>query len=211
MRQVVQDCQSALDWTATAVKDKFYPGSTWNPYFPLQGDQAKFREALDKQIKGLEADRLHIAAAFERHQPYQSGKEALGHLHALRKVNTHRDFTAQTRKERRAVRVQTGGGYVEYGQGVRFNPGGGITIGPGGGMTISGAGVQIGPHGTSIGGVPVDPRTQRPIPHPSQSVMQTVYVDWRFNDPNVSVLPALTDLTALTRSAVEDVRREAQL
>jgi len=65
--------------------------------------------------------------------------------------------------------------------------------------------------GVSIGGVPVDPRTQRPISHPSQVVTEIVYVDWRFTDPNVSVLPTLEKIAVLVRQAVEDVRREAQL
>ena len=34
IRQVVLDCLSALDWTATAVKKKYGKGD-WKPYFPL--------------------------------------------------------------------------------------------------------------------------------------------------------------------------------
>jgi hypothetical protein len=188
IRNIVQDAQSALDWTATAVKDKFYPGSKWRPYFPLAKDAAAFPAELEKQIKGLAADHPAIAAAFERQQPYQHGNTELGYLHALAKVNKHQDFTPQTRQEQQRVDVQFGSGSVS------FDP----------------AAVTFG-SGVSIGGVPVDPRTQRPVPHPSQTVTETIYVDWRFNDPPVSVLPALEALARLVRGAVEDMRSEARL
>jgi hypothetical protein len=188
IRNVVQDVQSALDWTATAVKDKYFPGSKWAPYFPLAKDPSKFPDTLEKQIKGLAANHPKIAKAIERHQPCQAGKAELGYLHDLAKVNKHQDFTAQTRQEQRRVDVQFGGGSVS------FDPGA-VTFGS----------------GVSIGGVPVDPMTQRPVPHPSQTVTETIYVDWRFKDPPVSVLPTLEALARLVRDAVEDVRREAKL
>lgn len=60
-------------------------------------------------------------------------------------------------------------------------------------------------------GVPIDPLTQKPIPHPSQTVTETIYVDWRFVDPPVSVLPTLENLARLVREAVQNVRGEAGL
>jgi hypothetical protein len=187
IRNIVQDAQSALDWTATAVKKKFGKGK-WRPYFPLMKDAEAFAVEIEKQIKGLSASQPNIVSAFERHQPYQRGKTELGYLHALAKVNKHQDFTPQTRQEQRRVNVQFGGSEVS------FDPGS-VTFGP----------------GVLIGGVPVNPQTQRPIPHPSQTVTEMVYVDWRFNDPTVSVLPTLETLARLIREAVEDVRSEAQL
>ncbi len=193
VRAAVQDAQSALDWTANAVKEKYAGSGKRSPYFPLVKDAAEFSAAMEKQIKGLAAAEPNIAAAFERHQPYQPDKGELGYLHALAKVNKHRDFTAQTRTEQRRIRAAGAGGAV-----VEWTPdtgSGGVTFGP----------------GVSIGGVPVDVRTQRPVPHTSQTVTETIYVDWRFVDPAVSVLPTLEKLAGLTRAAVEDVRGEAQL
>jgi hypothetical protein len=184
---MVTDCLAALDWTANAVKEKYGPTSGRSPYFPLRGKPDEFERGLNEQIKGLRANQPQIADAFERHQPYQPGNAELGYLHAIGRVNKHQDFTAQTRTEERRVDVQFGGGSVSYGPGVTFGS------------------------GVSIGGVPVDPTTQRPVPHPSQTVTETIYVDWRFNDPPVSVLPTLESLARLVRSAVEDVRGEAQL
>jgi hypothetical protein len=184
---VIQDYQAALDWTATAVNKKYGPKQR-RPYFPLTGKPTDFAVKLEDQIKGLAAKEPGVAAAFERHQPYQPGRAELGYLHALARVNKHEDFTAQTRQEQRRIEALTGVGRVSW------NP----------------AQVTFGP-GVSIGGVPVDPSTQRPIPHPSQTVTETIYVDWRFNDPPVSVLPTLGRLARLVREAVEDVCGEAGL
>jgi hypothetical protein len=143
---------------------------------------------MEKQIKGLAAKKPKIAAAFERHQPYQPEKAELGYLHALARVNKHRDFTPQTRTEHRRVEAEFAGGSVSW------DP----------------AAVSFG-SGVFIGGVPVSPATQRPVPHPTQTVKDTIYVDWRFRELQVSVLPTLEALARLVRDAVEDVRRQARL
>jgi hypothetical protein len=181
VRQVVGDCQSALDWTATAIKEKFYPERDWMPYYPLGKNPGAFEKALDSQLAGLRTDHPSVAAAFERHQPYRPGKSELGYLKPLRKINTHRDFTPQTRTESRTLSFTHGGAA--------------ITLGEGAAIQISGnADVLIG--GRSIRHIP-------PV--------TTTYVDWRFNEPPVSVLPTLEALVRHVRAAVKDIRSEAQL
>jgi hypothetical protein len=196
VRQTIQDCQSALDWTATAVKEKHIAASQWHPYFPLVRVPGDFAAELEKQLKGLAACKPQIAAAFERHQPYQNGKAELGYLHTLAKVNKHRDFTAQTREETRWIEVPGPGG-----SSIGFQP-----AGPGQAGISFGEGVRV-----SLGGVPVNPKTLQPLGGGPKPYHETVYVDWRFNDPEVSVLPTLATLAGLVRGAVEDINREAQL
>ena len=182
VRQVVQDCQSALDMTATAVKKKHGEGD-WRPYFPLAKDADSFPAEMEKQIKGLATSKPNIAAAFERHQPYQRGKTELGDLRALRRVNTHEAFTPQTRTERQVgLRQQYAGAMVET------DDRGNVRAGP-----------VVGSTNTVLDGSP-PLRTER-----------LIYVDWQFVDPPVSVRPTLEALARLTRAAVEDIRREAQL
>lgn len=98
IRTYVQDLQSALDWTATAVAKACLPPKpgSWRPYFPLASAPIDFPAALEKELKGLATAHPNVAATFERHQPYQPAKTELGYLHALTKVNKHEDFTAQT-------------------------------------------------------------------------------------------------------------------
>jgi hypothetical protein len=126
--------------------------------------------------------------AMERHQPYQPSKENLAYLHALARVNKHQDFTPQTRTETTHIRASSGGGAVEW------NPSA-VTFGP----------------GVSIFGVPVDPRTQRPVPSPTQEVTKIIYVGWNFVNPNVPVLPTLESLSRLIVEAMADVRHAAGL
>src|SRR4051812_28221813 len=61
VRNVVQDCQSALDWTASDVKDKYGPSRGRSPYFPLVKDRNEIADKLDAQIKGLAAKAPDVA------------------------------------------------------------------------------------------------------------------------------------------------------
>jgi hypothetical protein len=186
---VVQDCQRALDWTASAVKRKYVPKRKWKPYFPLVQEPEQFRPALQKQLGDLFEIAPEVAEAIRRHQPYRKGKAVLGYLHKLARVEKHEDFTPQTRDVTRPIEARSAGGVVSW------NP----------------DAVTFGGPGVFISGVPVDPRTQLPVPSRSQVVRETHYVDWRFVDPPVSVLPTLEELARLTGSAVRDVRRKADL
>lgn len=189
IRNVLQDCQSALDWTATAVVNRYATPSRHSPYFPLGTDPADFRAKLATQLPDLDARAPAVAAAIERHQPYQIGSEVLGDLHKLCRVNKHQDFSPQTRTETRRVRANiAGGGSVEWDQDA-------VTFGP----------------GVFIGGVQVNPATQLPAPHPGLSVTKVMYVDWRFIDPPRSVLLTLQALARSVRETVVDVRTAASL
>ena len=104
-------------------------------------------------------------------QAYNQGFAWLRAFNAINNENKHGDLVAQTRTETERVNVSTsGGGSVSWTpQNVRF-----------------GSGVYI-------GGVPVDPRTQMPVPHPSQKVERIVWVDFRFQGQNVSALGLLKE------------------
>lgn len=184
VRNVVQDCQSALDWTASAVAKKLYGKMGFSPYFPLRRTPGEFAKAIEKQIPGLAAGHPTVAAAFERHQPYQPGKAELRYIHTLSRVNKHQDFTAQTKIERHVTRSQYSGAVVETdNRGNTF-----VRPVPGSTNTI---------FDPSTAGVP--------------TVECVVYIDWRFTNPDVSVLATLDALAMLVRAAVEDVRSEAAL
>lgn len=185
VRRVIQDCQSALDWTASAVDARY--GSRGRPYFPIGRDQADFEKKLDAQIPGLRRNRPHIADAFERHQPYRPGCEVLAQLHELSRVNKHQDFSPQTRTERRTTRVEVAGASAEWAEGVRFAP------------------------GVAILGVPIDAGTQRPTLKAGATVTNVTYVDWRFVNPNLSVRPTLRSLARAVREAVLDVSAAAEV
>ena len=52
------------------------------------------------------------------------------------------------------------------------------------------SGVTFGP-GVSVMGVPIDPRTQLPVPHPSIKVERVIWVDFQFAGIGVSALGLL--------------------
>lgn len=179
----IEDCQRALDWTATDIDRKHGKASDRSPYYPLHDVPANFAAAMARDFPSVPQT---VYDAMERHQPYQQGKESLGYLHDLARVNKHQDFTPQTRTETRRIRASGGGAVVEWDPGA-------VTFG----------------QGVSIGGVPVDPRTQRPVPSPAQEVTEVIYIGWNFVSPNVPVLPTLESLSRLIAEAVTDVRHAA--
>jgi hypothetical protein len=181
----VEDCQRVLDWTATDIDRKHGRAAARSPYFPLHGTPGAFAVAMQRDFPQVPDV---VYRAIERHQPYQPEKAPLGHLHDLARVNKHQDFTPQTRTETRRIRASNQFGSVEWSpNSVRFG------------------------RGVSIGGVPVDPATQRPVPSQGQTVTETIYVGWNFSSLNLPVLPTLDSLGKLTTEAVTEVRQAAAL
>ena len=181
----VEDCQRVLDWTATDIDRAYGKASDRSPYYPLHDAPAGFAAAMARDFPTVSQA---VYDAMERHQPYQPDKKSLGYLHGLARVNKHQDFTPQTRTESRRIRASSAGGVVEWDPGA-------VTFGT----------------GVWIGGVPVDPLTQRPVPSPTQEVTEIIYVGWNFVNPNVPVLPTLESLSRLIVEAVSDVRHAAGL
>lgn len=194
IRAVIQDCQSALDWTAAAVKKQCGGKGKWKPYFPLVSELKAFPAAMEKQIPGLIESHPDVAKAFRRHQPYRRGKAELGYLHKLARVEKHEDFTPQTKKETRRIDVSGPGSSVSF---TPWDGEQGMQVAPGAKMWMN--------------GVEVDPQTFQPLGGGPKPYTETIYVDWRFVDPAVPVLPTLEALGRLVASAVKDVRRVAGL
>jgi hypothetical protein len=95
--------------------------------------------------------------ALEAVRPFQPGRNWLGQFNQVNNENEHGDLVEQIRVENpRTTVTGAGGGQVSLGSGVTFGS------------------------GVSIMGVPVDPRTQVPIPHPSIKVERVIWVDFQF-------------------------------
>ena len=56
--------------------------------------------------------------------------------------------------------------------------------------------------GVRIGGVPVNPDTQMPVPHPSQTVEKIIWVDFRFKGIDVSAIELLSKSVTGVKSIV---------
>ena len=178
IRSLVQDCQSALDWTMSEIhRSCVARADKWSPYFPLWASKPKFIEALDKSLPGIRDTRPDIAEALERHQPYRPGMEVLGYLHKLSNENKHRQFSVQRLEVPESVHPWIAAG------GAR--------------ETIP---TQYGPVFDEHG-VPIPGRTS-PVP----AISSITNFDWRFTDPDVSVVPTLLSLADAVLKAVWDIR-----
>ncbi len=181
VRSVVQDLQSALDWVATAVDRAHGRGRDRSPYFPLRESRSAVEAQLKRDFPGLQTRAPEAYEAITRHQPYVNGREMLGHLHNLARVNKHQHFTKQVRDSRRHWGVSLGGLSVQY------NEGRGLTIGgppPYGHMLVGQA--AISDDGTF-------------------AFSQGDLVTWNFAVPNEAVQTTLVLLHGLVVDACVDV------
>ena len=179
IKNLAGNLRSVLDYLAADIRGTCCPTAKPSEYFyfPALPSAAEFVAQASKWYPGLAGSRPDIWSLLESAQPYQAGREWLGQLNRINNENKHEALVEQTRVDTPRVTVSgPAGGSVSWDpRAVTF-----------------GAGVYI-------GGIPVNPATQLPVPHPHQKVEKVVWVDFRFKDPDVSVLQLL-------RSAVSGVR-----
>jgi hypothetical protein len=95
IKNVVENQRSPLDYTAQAISDRYKLGT--NPYWPAAKESGDFTHMIERQLPGLLAAQPDVAAALERHQPYQPGHEWMPCLFALTRENKHHRLTPQKR------------------------------------------------------------------------------------------------------------------
>jgi len=166
--------RSALDYIAKDIVEKHC--SNANPrnrlYFPITNDPQSFSSTMTRSYPDLDNSCNELYAILESVQPYKGNKNTwLKHFNKVNNENKHNDLVEQTRTETKRVDVQTQGGGR-----VNWNP----------------ANVKFG-SGVFIGGVPVNPQTQMPVPSPTQKVTIETWVDFRFDGIDVSALALLRD------------------
>jgi len=182
IKNLCENLRSALDYIAHDIREKHCPAA--NPkdrfYFPILPDSQAFSKQANQWFPSLATTCPAVWALLESIQPFQPGYEWLSRFNRLNNENKHGNLVEQTRKETHRITASTPGGSVSWDPAsVRF-----------------GAGVYI-------GGVPVNPATQMPVPHPSQVVERVIWVDFQFADIGVSALSLLSDavfgITDLTK------------
>jgi len=155
-------------------------------YYPVAPTPSKFPDAFKRTLPDVKSAK--IRKAIETRQPYQAGYEWLADLVTLTNENKHRRLSPQTRREQRRIRAETSGTLVEWSpSNVRFGP------------------------GVRIGGVPVNPATQRPVSSPTQTITEIVYVDWLFQEPAASALGTLTRIQDSLPALIDEVLAAAGL
>ena len=181
IKNLCGNLRSILDYIARDIREKHCPAATPNTrfYFPILPDVAQYQNQMKNWFPGLRTACPDLWNYLETVQPYHPGSSWLGKFNQLNNENKHDNLVEQTRVEIQRVNVAFGGGKVSW------NP----------------DSVKFG-RGVSIGGVPVDPSTQMPVPHPSQTVERVIWVDFKFDGINESAIALLQrSLTGVSRIA----------
>lgn len=164
IKTIFENLRSCLDYMAHDIFESKCPSAKKSNrlYFPIRQSAAEFQQALAADFPGLPGSAPSVAAAIEAVQPYND--PWLGKFNKLNNHNKHQDLVEQTRTEARQVTVSRGGGSVSWGPGVTFGS------------------------GVSVMGVPIDPRSQMPIPNNLAQTNLVIWVDFRFAEVDEPVL-----------------------
>ena len=187
IKNFCENLRSVLDYLAHDIHEAHC--STAKPddrfYFPILPDVKQFESQMNKWFPDLAFAKPDLWNYLETMQPYHSGFEWLGQVNKINNENKHGDLVEQTRVERNEIRVT-----AQSGVQVSWNPNA----------------VKFG-NGVSIAGVPVNPSTQLPMPHPSQKVEKIIWVDFQFAGIGVSAIQLLQQTLAGTKQIAEDIYR----
>jgi hypothetical protein len=174
IKNYCENLRSVLDYLAHGIREKHCPSANPNDrfYFPILPDATQFSSQTAKWFPGLKAAAPAVWAELEKCQPYQLSYAWLGSFNKVNNENKHGALIAQTRQEV-ATRLQAD---IAGGGSVSWDPGS----------------VHFG-RGVFIGGVPVNPSTQMPVPDPRLKITKTVWVDFQFDGVGVSAIGLLQD------------------
>jgi hypothetical protein len=182
IKNIFENLRSCLDYLAQNIFEAHCSGSDKPArlYFPIRATEGEFRQALSRDYPKLQASSTHVVDVLEAVQPYRDGW--LGSFNKLNNHNKHQDLVEQTRAETKRVTVSRGGASVSWGPGVTFGS------------------------GVNVIGVPIDPRTQMPVPNSVLKTEVVIWVDFRFKETNESVLPFIEVSLCKVEKIFQDLR-----
>lgn len=174
IKNLCENLRSVLDYLAHDIRDKYCTSAKASDrfYFPILPDATQFSARVSQWFPGLQAAAPAVWAELEESQPYHVRNAWIGHFNKINNENKHGSLVAQTRQEV-ASRIKA---KIAGGDAVSWDP----------------KSVRFG-NGVLIGGVPVDPTTQMPVPDPRLTVAKTVWFDFFFDGMGVSALSLLRD------------------
>jgi len=183
IKNIFENLRSCLDYLAHDIFETCCVSSNKKPdrlYFPIRPSLAEFNQAVSHDYPGLQTTNKPVYDVLETVQPYHD--PWLGHFNKLNNENKHQDLVEQTRTESRHVTVSNAGRSVSWGPGVTFGD------------------------GVSVLGVPIDPRTQLPVPNNQAKTDIVIWVDFCFKENRLSALPFIEQ----SLKKVEQVFRRLQ-
>ena len=190
IKNVLDNLRSALDYAARELRERYSPssGSKGRVYFPIAAKGSDFRSLVGKNIPGLLKKLPDLLPVLESFQQFFSPSNSwLPDLATLSNENKHERLTPQTRTESERVVARSQAGTVIW------NP----------------SAVRFG-SGVHIGGAPVDPKTQLPVPSPQQTISREIWVAFNFETITQPVLPFLNKCIAGVENILETLRSAAK-
>ncbi len=169
IKDYFSNLRSILDYIAHDIVDKYCPNANQknNLYFPIRADINAFAVEMAKSYPDLITKNKRVYDILEKIQPFKREENKwLTHFNKLNNENKHERLVAQKRSETKRVIVN-----IQGGGSVNWDPSA-VTFGS----------------GVFIGGVPVNPQTQLPNHSNTQTVTIETWVDFQFEDINVSAL-----------------------
>jgi hypothetical protein len=169
IKNIFENLRSALDYLAHEISEHLANLQPTRLYFPIRKTAGEFDQTMAKDYPGVKENHPQVYAILKKAQPFND--PWLGQFNALNNNNKHQYLVEQTRTESRHVTVTspTGGGRVSWGPGVTFGS------------------------GVIVMGVPIDSRNQLPVPNKQVNTEITIWVDFKFKDNGVSVIPFIRE------------------
>jgi len=182
IKNIFENLRSCLDYLAQEIFETHCASSKKSDrlYFPIRATPKEFIQTVAKDYPGLATTATTVYRILDALQPYQD--TWLGQFNKLNNHNKHQDLVEQTRTESRRVTVSRGSGSVSWGPGVTFGS------------------------GVSVMGVPIDPRTQMPVPNTTAATKIVTWVDFRFREIDQSVLPFIETSLQRVSKLFEELR-----
>lgn len=183
IKNIFENLRSCLDYLAHEIHEN-HCSHTSKPkklYFPIRVTQSEFNAVMDKDFKDLELNSKSIFDILGQIQPFND--PWLRKFNKLNNKNKHEDLTPQSRREEKRVEVSNSDGKVSWGTGVTFGS------------------------GVSVMGVPIDPRTQLPVPNESVKTEITTWVSFSFSETGDLVIPFIKDSISKVDTLCKDVQK----
>jgi hypothetical protein len=182
IKNIFENLRSCLDYLAQDIFETHCGGSQKPArlYFPIRPTPGEFNQVITNDYPNLQASAKIVFDTLEAVQSYRD--PWLGQFNKLNNHNKHQDLVEQTRTESRQVTVSRGDGSVSWGPGVTFGS------------------------GVSVMGVPIDPRTQMPVPNTIAKTEVVLWVDFRFKEIDQSVLPFVEASLRNVKNIFRDLR-----
>ena len=188
IKNFFENLRSALDYIARDLVEKYCqtadPNS--NLYFPIRKNKNEFDNLMNKSFPNLSVNCRAAYDILESLQPFMSSDNTwLFNFNKITNEYKHQRLIPQKRIEeiKRITAHANGKGDVSW------NP----------------SSVSFGPN-VFIHGIPIDQKTQMPVPSDSQTITKEIWVDFQFEGIGVSSIELIKESLSMTKKIYSDLK-----